>query len=145
MSPKDENGGKNGGTTGPAVKSPKRNTTQSVLAQTVEQMVMIINPAPLLSEERQKDFDGAHRGNTPWYINFPTLGITFEVIDPKTQEPVIGYYPDKQAESDALAMWNHIRKLSPAERDALRESSPPMNLFEGFKAMIRRLRVEPLA
>ena len=119
------------------------NTTVDVMSQQTLAIAMIINGAPLIRDEAERDDVEHHRHNTPWFINFPSHGITFMVTN-RDGEPQMGYYHDKQAESDCLALWNQIRTASADERAKLVKNSEFPGLRDGFKIMTRTLRVQPI-
>ena len=119
------------------------NSTRDVLSQTVNQVAMIINGAPFISKEDERDSIEHHRNNTPWHIHFPSLGITFQVLN-EAEEPIVGYYHDRQAESDSHALWEHLRSLTDKERVVLRDKSEFPILRDGFKMMTRILKVQAI-
>ena len=117
-------------------------TTKLVADQLVLQLCMIINPAPLVDEEHQ---DGCvnHRNNTPWYIHFPSQNVTVMVVDDRTGEPKVGYYPERDAENQALTIWNAMRENRDLRLDLQAKSRFP-ELEAGFKIMYRPLNVHPM-
>jgi len=119
------------------------NSTKALLDQTVNCVAMIINGAPYIEKEEERQGVEHHRHNTSWAIHFPSQGITFQVVDER-DEPVTGYYADRQAESDAQSLWTYLRGLTEDQRRELRDNSEFPNLYDGFKIMNRVLRVEPI-
>jgi len=119
------------------------NTTANVLAQTMNCVAMIINGAPYIEKEEDREGKANHRHNTPWAIHFPSQGITFQVLD-DAGRPITGYYSDRQAESDAHSLWEYLRGLTEDQRRELRDQSEFPMLYDGFKIMNRVLRVRPI-
>jgi hypothetical protein len=117
-------------------------TTKTVADQLVLQLCMIINPAPLVDAEHQ---DGCvnHRNNTPWYIHFPSQNVTVMVTDERTGEPRVGYYPEREAENQALTIWNAMRENQELRADLKARSKFP-SLEPGYKIMYRPLNVVPM-
>ena len=119
------------------------NTSMDVMAQRVLSIAMIINGAPLVRDEKEQENVEHHRGNTAWHISFPSQGITFMVTD-ASGDPVTGYYNDKQAESDCLALWDQIRNADAKQRSSMVAKSEFPELRDGFKIMTRTIRVQPI-
>ena len=120
------------------------NTTTDVMTQRVLSIAMIINGAPLVRNEDEQAEVEHHRGNTAWHISFPSHGITFMVTN-ADGDPVTGYYNDKQAESDCLALWDQIRAATAKQRVDMVANSEFPELRDGFKIMTRTIRVQPIA
>lgn len=116
-------------------------TLQKVVANTVLQLCMIINPAPLVDEKHQAEVK-SHRGNTPWYICFPALAVTVMVTD-GTGKPQCGYFSDREAEDQARMLWNAMRD-DPSLREQYQAMSEFPTLEPGYKIMYRDLRLSPL-
>jgi hypothetical protein len=116
-------------------------TTKMVADQLVLQLCMIINPAPLVDAEHQDGVEN-HRNNTPWYIHFPSQNVTVMVTDERG-EPKVGYYPERDAENQALTIWNAMRENQELKAD-LKERSQFPTLEPGYKIMYRPLMVHPM-
>jgi hypothetical protein len=119
------------------------NTTVDVMSQRVLSIAMIINGAPLVRDEEKQAETEHHRGNTAWHISFPSQGITFMVTN-ESGDPQTGYYNDKQAESDCLALWDQIRNATEKQRADMVANSEFPELRDGFKIMTRTIRVQPI-
>ena len=119
------------------------NRTEGILSQTVNQVAMIINGAPFIATEDEREGVEHHRNNTAWQIHFPALSITFEV-QADDGGPLMGYYHDREAESEARALWDYLRGLKDKDRAELRENSEFPVLRDGFKIMTRILKVQPI-
>lgn len=121
-------------------------TLQESAAQTVHQMVLLINPAPYIREDAVEDGE-QHRGNTPWTVIIPSLGISLPVLD-DTGEPRMGYLPHSDGVDFARRVWNQCRD-NPDLIDELRAQNVyPADTVTGFdpdtKIMYRMMEVEPI-
>lgn len=116
-------------------------TTKMVADQLVLQLCMIINPAPLVDAEHQDGVEN-HRNNTPWYIHFPSQNVTVMVTD-EQGNPKVGYYPEREAENQAVTIWNAMRE-NPELRAELQARSEFPTLEPGYKIMYRPLNVAPM-
>lgn len=115
---------------------------QEIAENTVQQIILIVNPAPLIPEENLEEGD-THRGNTPWYIEIPALGIAVQVRD-KQGEPKTGYYPDDRAKQDAMALWEKCRSNPELLAELQQNREWPETLLVGFKSMFRSIEVQPI-
>jgi hypothetical protein len=117
-------------------------STTSDIRKTLELVLcMIINPAPLVAEDREGEVE-AHRGNTPWYIYFPNLNCTVMVTD-EDGNPRVGYYSDREAENQAATIWNAMRENPEIRANMVNNGSFP-ELRTGYKVMYRDLYLAPM-
>jgi len=113
---------------------------RGVQNQTTKALALILNPAPIKRDST--DVEGVnHRGNTPWVIHYPQIGVTVQPLD-TNGEPYVGFWNDKDAGRTAEIMWDVIRETAPEKWSDL--SIPFPELQEGFKMMFRFLIVRPL-
>lgn len=119
-----------------------RDMMRDIANQTVKQLVLILNPAPYVREEFQDDYE-YHRGNTPWVIGIPALGVAVEAVN-RDGEPITGYFPDDEAEEYARELWNRLRD-NPEMIDELQNQSEwPEHFLDGSKLMFRYINVQPI-
>jgi hypothetical protein len=116
-------------------------TMQEVARNLVLQLCMIINPAPLVPEDQLGEVEN-HRGNTPWYIHFPSQNVTVMVTD-GDGNPKTGYFPEREAENQAIGLWTAMRENQEL-RFELQANSMWPTLEPGYKIMYRDLRVAPM-
>lgn len=123
-------------------QSPAREMMQSIASQTVRQMVLIVNSAPLIREQSRDEYDH-HRHNTPWVIAIPALNICVEAVD-EDGEPITGYFPDGMAEEYARQLWDRIREEPDLIPELQSQNCWPSQFYEGAKTMFRYINVQPI-
>lgn len=101
-------------------------------------LVLFANPAD--QEKDPAHPDRAHRGNTPWYVCFPSLGIAVQAKD-RRGEPVTGYWEEADAIAFAYRLYTQVIN-NPDKLVQLREHIEwPENFAPKYKAMHRVISV----
>jgi hypothetical protein len=119
------------------VSDKSRNIAVQAAQALVRQLVLVVNNAPLLTEPKPED---THRGNTPWIIAIPGLGIAVQAVS-KSGEPRVGFFDDGEAVAQAEYIWRQCAD-DPALLDELRKENVwPSDLVEGHKIMHRMMTV----
>jgi hypothetical protein len=117
---------------------------QQIIDGTVSQLVFIINPAPFIREDSVEEGE-MHRGNTPWLIHLPALGVTVQALN-HNGEPKVGYYDYREAMDHARQIWNRCVE-DPSIIEGLRTESAsywPGTVHSDGKIMFRYIDVQPL-
>lgn len=103
----------------------------------VRQLVLVVNNAPLLTDPKPDDM---HRGNTPWLIAIPALGIVVQALN-KAGEPRVGFFDDGEALAQAEYIWRQCANDPALLNDLRKENVWPNDLVEGHKIMHRMMSV----